>query len=571
MGEASYLTAAAHRALQPGLSYLVRGVATVMIQSFGSFLIIEIWTETGEEASAKEPERRPRFRIMEPKRPDLAATVAVLKESLGKITISKRPADVEVIVTATIHPPGLPPLITASDARELGCHLLGIALRPIYHDPRTGQTFPLMRNAIHRGMARAFRKSIFEFTRTETTHRPPHYHSLGRRSMVKAVWEVDSKLAEISNQFDFLLLVTPTDTEKAWTRFRRMRCDEAPAFSYRPRPIDPALVKRQLFQVPIERIEDPTLALVFRGQQTQLDRKLTMLGDRGTKRFLYGSLQLFGGVSSSLLQLAQEILKRLPSRTRDESHGGGVNAKVFAARATEEIGYYHDLCPEVSARAELRKDLTGLMVVRGNLLIGHDIRIPASRVEALLQHEIGTHMLTYYNGRAQPFKQLYVGLSGYDELQEGLAVLAEYLVGGLSRPRLRLLAARVVAVQCLIDGASFVETYRELNRLYGFSQRIAFNITMRVHRSGGLTKDATYLSGIVRLLEYLKKGGELAPLFIGKIANDHVSIVNELRWRKVLKQPPLEPRYMKDARTAEKLVALRQGLDVLDLIRKGTT
>ena len=31
------------------------------------------------------------------------------------------------------------------------------------------------------------------------------------------------------------------------------------------------------------------------------------------------------------------------------------------------------------------------------------------------------------------------GLTGYDTLQEGLAVLSEYLVGGLSRPRLRLL------------------------------------------------------------------------------------------------------------------------------------
>ncbi|NIQ16470.1 MAG: DUF1704 domain-containing protein, partial [Candidatus Dadabacteria bacterium] len=68
------------------------------------------------------------------------------------------------------------------------------------------------------------------------------------------------------------------------------------------------------------------------------------------------------------------------------------------------------------------------------------------RVEALLQHEIGTHALTYFNGLSQPFKQLCIGLSGYEELQEGLAVLAEYLVGGLSKPRLRLLAGRVVAV-----------------------------------------------------------------------------------------------------------------------------
>ena len=84
------------------------------------------------------------------------------------------------------------------------------------------------------------------------------------------------------------------------------------------------------------------------------------------------------------------------------------------------------------------------MVSNGNLFIGKRVKIPESRAEALIQHEVGTHVLTYINGKNQPFQQLYCGLSGCDELQEGLAVLSEYLVGGLSPPRLRLLAGRVI-------------------------------------------------------------------------------------------------------------------------------
>ena len=42
-------------------------------------------------------------------------------------------------------------------------------------------------------------------TGSRTTHRPPHYHELGRRAVVKAVWDVDRMLAEASDQFDFLL------------------------------------------------------------------------------------------------------------------------------------------------------------------------------------------------------------------------------------------------------------------------------------------------------------------------------------------------------------------------------
>ena len=121
--------------------------------------------------------------------------------------------------------------------------------------------------------------------------------------------------------------------------------------------------------------------------------------------------------------------------------------------AEDEIARYRLLSPEFTASVSIREDLySGLLVSRGRLLVGRRTKIPAARVDALLQHEVGTHLVTYYNGRAQPFRQLDSGLAGYDGLQEGLAVLSEYLVGGLSRPRMRLLAARVIAVEQLVQG-----------------------------------------------------------------------------------------------------------------------
>ena len=57
-------------------------------------------------------------------------------------------------------------------------------------------------------------------------------------------------------------------------------------------------------------------------------------------------------------------------------------------------------------------------------------------VGALLQHEVGTHLVTHVNGSAQPIKVLGTGFAGYDETQEGLAVLAEIACGGLTAFRL---------------------------------------------------------------------------------------------------------------------------------------
>jgi uncharacterized protein (TIGR02421 family) len=209
------------------------------------------------------------------------------------------------------------------------------------------------------------------------------------------------------------------------------------------------------------------------------------------------------------------------------------------------------------------------MVSHGSLLVGRDARIPAARAEALLQHEVGTHIVTYYNGRAQPFKQLYSGLAGYDALQEGLAVFAEFLVGGLNRPRMRLLAARVVAARSIVDGASFVDAFRQLTRDHGFEKKTAFGITMRIFRGGGLTKDAVYLRGLLELLEYLRQDGNLEPLLIGKIATEHVPVIEELRWRRVLLEPPLRPRFLDAPGAAERLKRARNGLSLLDLVEKG--
>jgi uncharacterized protein (TIGR02421 family) len=159
-------------------------------------------------------------------------------------------------------------------------------------------------------------------------------------------------------------------------------------------------------------------------------------------------------------------------------------------------------------------------------------------------------------------------MANYEPLQEGLAVLAEYLVGGLDQNRLRLLAGRVLAIHYLTSGADFVETFRELNQCWGFYRYPAFNITMRVYRGGGYTKDAVYLGGLVQVLGYLASGGDIEPLYLGKIALEHLSFIEELRWRKILKPVTMRPLFLDHPDAKERLGRLRKGCALLDLIKE---
>ena len=567
--EASYLTASATARVRPGLPELVRAIVRTTADQFGAFLLIELWADRGDE-EATVPEgtlRKPRFRIFCPKDPEPGEFLDRFEEILSGIRIRGQTAHVEVVEGMRGWPARFAPLLPVSDAAELGCSVLGLQVAPVYRSAAGGEVHPLVLRDLRRTLSRALRRVFHEFATSRTTHRPRHHYVLGRRAVVKAVWEADLRLAAVSNSFDFLLQVTPVNTDRAWRRFRSNRFERDPVFHYRPLPVTPGILKRQLYAPFIERIEDPALLQIFREKQDELDRQITMLSDINTKRFVHGSILLYGAVDGKTLRAAEQLLDRLPSRTRDDSREGHLDAASFAQRARLEIDRYRSVWDGVQSAVHLRNDVpSGLMVSHGSLLVGRQTRIPTTRVEALLQHEIGTHVLTYYNGRAQPFRLLYSGLAGYEPLQEGLAVLAEHLVGGLSRPRMRLLAARVVAVQRLVEGASFVETFRELDRTHDFDQRTAFTITMRVYRGGGFTKDAVYLRGLIDLLGHLKKGGALEPLLVGKVGAQHVAIVEELRWREVLRPTPLRPRYLDAPGTADRLERVRAGITPLELV-----
>jgi uncharacterized protein (TIGR02421 family) len=244
-----------------------------------------------------------------------------------------------------------------------------------------------------------------------------------------------------------------------------------------------------------------------------------------------------------------------------------VGATAFATRALEEIEMYRADHPDLGATVQVRPDLVGLMVSRGHLLIGETLALRPARVDALIQHEVGTHVVTFWNGKAQPFEQLATGLAGYDEFQEGLAVFAEYLTGGLDRSRMRLLAARVLAVHALQNDADFLETFAMLTEEAGFTARTAFNVTSRVYQSGGFTRDMIYLRGLVELIDLVRDGADIRPFFIGKLARKHIDVLAELSDRGVLVTPPLLPRFLRGEESAQRLRAVREGLPLAAMTR----
>lgn len=568
-GEACYLITSARSSQVKRTTDLVGAIAKTLSLEFGAILLIEIWagTEVKEDETVDPEAIRPIFTIHATSAENecMSKVHETLWDALKRIKIMKKSAEVNMRYGRRTAPPGLSSLIPLNRMASLNCWSIGLEVHPIYRSPERGNDFPMVLRTLHRGISRALKRACFVFTLNQTTHRPRHYHNLGAKAVTRAVWDVDRKLAEIDSS-DFLLLCTPINTSAAWGAFKRNRFERQPVFHYRPIPIDPALLKKRLYSINLDRAEDPTLDLLFREKRAELDRQLTMLVDRNTKNFLYGSIQLYGRVDDTLNLTATSILEKIPGRTSDDLAHGKLDAAQFCALAEKEVTKYGALLPESRPTITLTDEVASMMVSHGCLLVNPSLRIPELRARALIEHEVGTHILTYWNARAQPFKLLSTGFAGYDEFQEGIAVLTEHLVGGLSASRMRILAGRVVAARYIEDGATFIETFRRLERNHDFEQRSAYRITMRTYRGGGLTKDAVYLRGLVSLLNYLETDGDFEPLLIGKIARRHVPIIRELRSRQVLQPPPLTPTYLSDDEALKRLKNLAQGVTPLELI-----
>ncbi|NNE31453.1 MAG: DUF1704 domain-containing protein [Winogradskyella sp.] len=537
------------------ISHLLEAIRVIISAKFQTFLVLEVWPDENDNSNA--------FQISCPEG-KAPATVTALQSGFEKLQDIYPNIKVNIDNSKYRYPDHLKPLFKVDESKKKGTLVIGITLPVLYKNEATNELYALFFRAYYAVFSETIKRAVFEFIRVQTTDDFQHYLMLGKTNLDEVTLRSDAALAEISEGMSFLLRTTPVNSNEEWKNFRDNKFEKVPSFKYRLISLDPELEKRKLYNIPIDEVDDPTIAFILRGKRLEIEKQLTMLEERGTKNFRFVGESLYGVIKKHVLEQAKHILKTYPKREVVKSKKR-YNCYEFAEHAQKELDYYKPKFPDLDLSLEIRNDVAGIMVSKSKLLINDEISLDANRCDALIQHEIGTHILTYCNGKRQPLHQMFEGFEGYDQLQEGLAVIAEYLVGGLTVNRLRLLAGRVIAVESMVNGANFIKTFDLLCREYGFSNRIAYYITMRVYRGGGLTKDAVYLAGLIDLLKYLKSGGILSNLYTGKFNVTHIDLIEELLYRGVLKDPEL-PRFLGRESVQKRLEKLRNGIDITDLV-----
>ncbi len=300
---------------------------------------------------------------------------------------------------------------------------------------------------------------------------------------------------------------------------------------------------------------------------TEYKTVLSMIEYRGTPEFHDLSVELFGHPKDlfhagepSLAELATMLEQPLKSMLDadilpdDPKNIDAEDAvKILASQVSQTM-------PGIDVEVILSDGIVSDAAAgANNIKLNQDVKFSQRELDILEVHEGWIHVGTTQNGLAQPYLTcLSKGTPSSTVTQEGLAVLTEIITLKSTPRRLAKLVNRIQGITKVIDGAEFVDIYRDYVA-QGLSKDDSYTLTQRVFRGStatGLpfTKDIAYIKGfvlvynLIRVAIQLGRIDQLHLLLVGKISIDDFRLISQLHDLGVIEDPKFIPPHFKDLR-----------------------
>lgn len=339
------------------------------------------------------------------------------------------------------------------------------------------------------------------------------------------LFRIDSNLHKLVQRIELLNYINPINIELEKRNFFASKYNVNPAFKYRKVDFDAHKLQQELFSQNVDAIEDEDSRAFYRDLIYDYSGLIQCIETIGQgKKFYFNSLKSFGTPTEKDVQNAKFILHFADEEYDQEMY------PVFSAE--EAADYFTEFVKKYDFEFKIKysNKITAAAMVQNNtqtLILKKNHRYSANQLKVLANHEIGVHLVTTYNGMEQSLKIFHNGFPNNVETQEGLAVFSEYMSDCLTLYRLKELSYRVLAADSLHKGFDFCDTFDLLHNQYKLNREESYNISLRAHRGGGLTKDYMYLTGLKKVYEYYRKGGNLDILLSGKVCIERKDIIEK--------------------------------------------
>lgn len=324
--------------------------------------------------------------------------------------------------------------------------------------------------------------------------------------------------------------------------------------------------------------------LIFRDAQNQLGqyspvtrlmkrqcdeyiRATEMLAMRGTPTFCEISLGLYGSPDdafyaggprlSELGTLLFDVLTSLDVQLQSDA-----DIKKYTAFEIQEILQtrlsnffdYHPGKVTVSVNDDMVADASA---GADSIKLSQKVMFSDRDLKYLEVHEGWVHLGTTLNGAMQSnCFFLSKGSPSCSVIQEGLAVITEIVTFSSYPGRLRKITNRVIALDKVRQGATFLDIYRYFIDC-GLSEDESYNQAVRIFRGsvpegGPFTKDLSYAKGLVLIYNFIRfaisqhRIDMIPLLFVGKVTLDDLPLLRELRDQDLLIPPIYLPPPFRD-------------------------
>ncbi|MFH1847173.1 MAG: tyrosine/phenylalanine carboxypeptidase domain-containing protein [Candidatus Omnitrophota bacterium] len=369
--------------------------------------------------------------------------------------------------------------------------------------------------------------------------------------------EIDKRLSGIIKDINFYSLLTPTNQyEEKQKFFKKHRNGQGynPVFLYRKHDLTVYLKSLETLKAKLDTQDQ--LERLFKEKMDFAIGQIRLLQSED-HAFTEISAELYGIPDKVCLEEAGNILEKIsttgyvfPDETVTPCEMAVIFQKNLGIAGIDwEVILSDKIIPKITVSGKDKR-----------VYINSRINYTREEVQRLKVHEIDVHVYRGANGDIQPFWIFREGLAGYDETEEGLAIILEEMSGCLriDNRQEKIYAARALSVEYSIEGA-FYDVFIRLKDF--FPEEIAYRMAERTKRgltdtslSGGFTKDFHYMSGWRKLRKYAEEKKDIKILYTGKIGVEHVEIVEALISSKVLSPPCFVPEILLDETEKDKKV-----------------
>src|SRR3989338_3915441 len=354
---------------------------------------------------------------------------------------------------------------------------------------------------------------------------------------------MDRTIARIDRNLSILPLLQPQNLSEERAHGEQDRTWN-PILQYPPLPEHIDVWEKQLRNLAYD---DSPLGILLQKKQEELLAHIGLLRTRGNAQaFTEASMELFGQATEELQRTAKTSMDRRAACDLPTKSHLLLSAEMTELRLSEALS----ACGLHEWSVRRRQHMIADCAVGGKIIyIRHGARFAPDHIAALIAHEIETHALTTENGERQPFQMFRRGCANCLETQEGLAIFNQNRFLSPYHEK-RFSAQRTTLAVAFALGHSFADTRRHLEKKLGYSPEKALTKTLQVKRGisntaepGTFTKGLVYFRGSIAIEEFVKNGGDLRKLYIGKIALEDLPLLAQIPG---IVEPVLLPKYLQN-------------------------